>query len=151
MSATTILMRLRQFQRDDLYNLASDFDQNHPVEYARSVWWAFQDEFGNAPHKPGVKSIVKKATAREVADAWVGSLCLGLSACTSLIRHRREQIPTSPYVVATSSPRVTETTEDVIGRSTNSTAPSSPRGIGRSWARMTPYGPMHISLSCSAE
>ncbi|RPD68709.1 hypothetical protein L226DRAFT_316758 [Lentinus tigrinus ALCF2SS1-7] len=71
MGDTTVLMTLRQFQQDQLLDLASHCDHNHQfLDHARSVWWTLQNEFGNIPHQPYEKSFVKEPSAREVADAW---------------------------------------------------------------------------------
>ncbi|RDX50599.1 hypothetical protein OH76DRAFT_1402203 [Lentinus brumalis] len=70
MSGTTVLVRFRQFQREQLLNLACDFDRNHQPNYAGTVWLSFHNELGNVPHEAGVKGTARDPKARAVSDAW---------------------------------------------------------------------------------
>ena len=68
---TTVLMRLRQFQRDHLFDLGADLETSRSKTYVRNVWWAFNDVHGNMPHKAGEKSVGKIKTEKELSTKWV--------------------------------------------------------------------------------
>ena len=68
---TTILMRLRQFQHEHLFDLGADLDKYRTAKYVENVWWSFHNEFGNMPHKEGEKKVGTIESERDMTRIWV--------------------------------------------------------------------------------
>ena len=68
---TTILMRLRQFQHEHLFDLGADLDKCRTAKYVDNVWWSFHNEFGNMPHKEGEKKVGTIESERDMTRIWV--------------------------------------------------------------------------------
>ena len=68
---TTILMRLRQFQHEHLFDLGADLDKYRTAKYVENVWWSFHQEFDDMPHKEGEKKVGKIKSEKDLTRKWV--------------------------------------------------------------------------------
>ena len=80
---TTILMRLRQFQHEHLFDLGADLDKYRTAKYVEKVWWSFHQEFEDMPHKEGEKKVGKIKSEKDLTRKWV-------RGCGAWLRRRQQ-------------------------------------------------------------
>lgn len=68
---TTVLMRLSQFHKEELLNLADDFDSTHKLADVIVRWFAFHAAAGTMPVDGNMKKSWLNIKEKLLSDAWV--------------------------------------------------------------------------------
>ena len=99
---TTILMRLRQFQHEHLFDLGADLDKYRTAKYVEKVWWSFHQEFDDMPHKEGEKNAYLTVKDNQVVS--LHPSC-GLDSAPEWVIFNEFVLTTKPYLVTVSEVR----------------------------------------------